>query len=152
MNRTITTLLLIVLTTVAYAQQVLSAGGDQYSTATMSISFTVGEMATSLFAQLDQGFQPASITGAVLTAVEPGYEHFQMYPNPASSYLMVKAGFTATPEVLVLDATGKKVTLPSTYSTDELRLDVSSLTAGVYVLLLTERSQPAKRLRFIKTN
>ena len=87
------------------------------------------------FTELNVGLV-ATLAGIVSNGVEDQTEsRLTVYPNPATSSLTVKGD--ALREVEIYDLLGRRLKKETCRGT-EVQLDVSSLAAGVYVLLVTQ--------------
>ena len=62
--------------------------------------------------------------------------HFEIFPNPASSVLMIQSGDEKEHHISIFDAQGKKY-MHQTFETS-LRIDISHLQAGLYILVFDE--------------
>ena len=87
------------------------------------------------FTELNLGLV-ATLAGLVSTGVDEAVsEGLTVFPNPTSGTLTVKG--LPMRQVEVYDLMGQRV-INETCHEDEIQLDVSSLVAGVYVLLVTQ--------------
>ena len=87
------------------------------------------------FTELNLGLV-ATLAGLVSYDVEDvAEESLVVYPNPVAETLTIKG--VSMKQIEVFNTLGQRV-LDKTCHEDEVRLDVSSLAAGVYVLLVTQ--------------
>ena len=70
------------------------------------------------------------------TLKESTIQNFYVYPNPAQDYFKITAALGSY-SIDILDLTGR-VIITSKMTTDNLQLDVSSFTQGVYLLKVTD--------------
>jgi len=78
---------------------------------------------------------------------------FYVYPNPASSYIQINPTqtFKGTGEIRVTNMVGNLVLKSTANNSNALRMDVSSLMPGIYVVELTDATKKAiGRAKFIK--
>ena len=78
---------------------------------------------------------------------------FYVYPNPASSYIQINSTqtFKGTGEIRVTNMVGNLVLKSTANNSNALRMDVSSLMPGIYVVELTDATKKAiGRAKFIK--
>ena len=73
-------------------------------------------------------------------------EFLSVYPNPASDHLNIalKAEFKTSVELAIYNTTGqlvRKFSKVNANNTNELRIDISDLTPGVYMLRITDENQ-----------
>ncbi len=89
----------------------------------------------------------------VVTGVEESLAaDFLLYPNPAFGQVLVQSASGSRIEnVQVFDLSGKCVTAVSAVQSMEFRMDVSSLSAGMYLLQITSSAGiTAKKLQVLK--
>ena len=76
-------------------------------------------------------------------------QNFRIYPNPSFDYLTI-TGSLGTYCIDVIDLTGR-VIITTDLTTDNLQLDVSSLTQGVYLLRVIDKENGCTEiLKFLK--
>jgi hypothetical protein len=124
-------------------RSVLGAAGKTDANKTIRLEWTLGELAVSHFehpgGELNEGFhQPYLIveSGQTLTTAD---QRFQIYPNPVSADLFVKAKLRANEQVRLrlIDPAGRLL-LPDRLTgglVDE-QLDLQRFPAGHYYLLV----------------
>lgn len=121
-----------------FAQEVLSSGGDHFTTTDYAVSFTLGELAIETVSSTDriltQGFHQTNLT--ITSVSEVTSAEVLVYPNPASNVINITGleQFNVLRYRLV-DVTGRTVLdyQGSMLST----LDVSPFPVGFYVLSVT---------------
>lgn len=64
-------------------------------------------------------------------------EHFNIYPNPTSSFLNLPHGWT---RIIAYNSTGKRV-FDYTNNSDTTKIDVSDMPSGVYIVTLIKSSR-----------
>jgi hypothetical protein len=143
----------VLLTAHASAQSlsptVQASSGDYSVSPNASLSWTLGETATETYTsannQLTQGFQQAEL---IITGIENPNEAISVtiYPNPSAGQVSIK--FTLTEarkvELNVMDITGKLVSTQQqdiSAGVQILSTDLTSLAAGKYLLVITDREK-----------
>ena len=134
---------------------VIASAGDYFDNGTVSISFTVGEVAvTTLEAGdvvLTQGFQqPFELDVTAVKDQEINWS-VKTYPNPVKEQLHVK--FTLEkPEdfnVVVMDLTGKKVLVKKfgQVQPGEVRqIDFQNYAPGIYLISVTSADKSVRKI------
>jgi hypothetical protein len=134
---------------------VVASAGDYFDNGTVSISFTVGEVAvTTLEAGdivLTQGFQqPFELDVTAVNDQEITWS-VKTYPNPVRENLHVKFtlehpdGFT----LVVMDLTGKKVFIKKydqVQSGEVKDIDFSQYAPGIYLISLTSQDKTVRKI------
>jgi len=86
-------------------------------------------------------------SAASITAISgPEAPEAVAFPNPAGGWLYVEGDLSAKPAWFVSDLQGRRYSVSGVFSAKGLRLNVSSLPAGLYVLYLA----PFKPIKFLK--
>ncbi|RXK59300.1 T9SS type A sorting domain-containing protein [Lacibacter luteus] len=77
---------------------------------------------------------------------------FSLFPNPVSSStrLFSKDGFTSAQAILILDAKGAVVRKINPSGSNNLQLDLTNLTNGLYLIQITDRNQVIEKIPFVK--
>ena len=98
------------------------------------------------FAELNLGLV-ATLAGLVETSVpEDPSDVLAVYPNPVRDHIIVRG--VPMRQIEVFDTLGRRV-LKETCHDEEVRLDVSSLVAGVYVLRVVDDAMNVHSHRFV---
>ena len=119
-------------------QQVIATAGNYSESETVSVSWTLGEVAIETFKNesitLSQGFQQGDLT--INTLVEESLLDFSLsaYPNPVLDRLTVEFDMDNLP-YQVVDLNGK-VILNGTLYTRGGTIDFSRVSEGVYFLVI----------------
>lgn len=122
-------------------QQVIASGGDQSESETVSISWTLGEVAIGTFENesmiITQGFQQGDLR--VSNLVEKSLLDFSLkaYPNPVLDILTVEFDRDDLAYQLV-DMNGKIILNGKLY-TESGTIDLTGLTEGIYFLVVDEK-------------
>lgn len=139
---------------------VMASAGDYLSNGSMSLSFTLGEVAvTTLQATnliLTQGFQqPFEIDIGNAVEEKPVNWSVKAFPNPVENILKIKFTLEQTDSytLQVMDITGKKmlvqeldfVTTGETYE-----IDMSEYAPGIYLLNITSKDQKTNQIYKIR--
>lgn len=151
----ILTLLYLASAVSLHAQDAVTAAGGSATVQGLSVSWSIGEAVTETFKgatlTLTQGVQQPQKIEIVNSSPElPGYT-IAAYPNPASDYVTVSvSGDAARPVVVrIFDSTGR-ICYASQIADSELRIPVSNLPAGMYVLQLTDKKKNIQTFKLIK--
>ncbi|MEJ0031562.1 MAG: T9SS type A sorting domain-containing protein [Bacteroidota bacterium] len=146
-------LLALALTASAQTAQIVASAGDKLSTTSISIEFTVGDLAVEPWEQgslrLFQGFQAANYGLTLVTGLEKE-TMFSFYPNPTQKFLNIEADLTPGSTFHITDISGKNFELPTELTAHKAVVDVSTLPASLYVLTIRDHSGIAYRIKFIK--
>ncbi|MCW3126532.1 MAG: hypothetical protein JWO03_2190 [Bacteroidetes bacterium] len=132
----------------AVAPQVIASGGNYISSASGSISYTIGEAVTPTLAGgghiLTQGFQqPTDIVNGLLDIEKEAYGSFTVYPIPATDKLWFGYEFPTQGLVKIelYNTLGQKLDLSisEAYESGKVvhSLDCTSYAAGQYILSAT---------------
>jgi hypothetical protein len=65
---------------------------------------------------------------------------YAVYPNPAKDVLFVEAPQGETPQISCLNLQGKLVRLTQTTNSDKSIIDLSNLSRGTYILLMSDKT------------
>lgn len=122
--------------------QVIASSGTIYSNASSSIEFTIGEVATSTLTAggntLTQGFHQPEIRFASLEDYSNNYA-FNLYPNPTEQFITVESTKEDDMQVHLYDANGKVILVSSVFQ-QKITVDLQTLAAGSYILMVTKKS------------
>jgi hypothetical protein len=135
---------------------VIAAAGDYFknSTSGVSISWTLGEIATETLAPngssviLTQGFQQPNYGPTWVPAIKDFDFEIKVYPNPTTDYIKIELRDNLEIEMNVdmYDAIGRKLIATKMESgVTEKTIDVLNLRAGIYFLKLTSTDQQSMR-------
>jgi Secretion system C-terminal sorting domain len=126
---------------------VVASAGDYFSNGTVSISWTLGEVATETIGNgtniLTQGFQQpnyTSVIGAVPTYLNPKFE-VSLYPNPSTDYvkLTIKGNDDFELQVSLYDAIGRQLlTSKIAAGVTDKTIDMSSYHSGIYFVKISQ--------------
>ncbi len=118
-------------------RQVLSASGTTYAQAGFTLDFTLGELATTTYAQglsMSEGFHQV---WALITATESPAQDLELtlYPNPTPGFLNVETAELLSFKLASLDG---RVLMQGKIEGGKSRIDVGFLGAGLYLLCLQD--------------
>lgn len=155
--KNITTILLLLFGTVAlYAQQGNPSAGGDVANATGSASYSVGQIgytvATGSNGSVAQGVQQAFEFSTLGADNFPKINmEMKVYPNPTTSSLYLKIEDTTLKNLhyQLYDASGKLVKKDNIKSAETL-IDLSTKTAGIYLLIVADASSKLKSFKIIK--
>jgi len=114
----------------------------------MKPGFAVGDIVPNT-ASIYFDTNPAIITNtftteftAALANASFGLENFVLYPNPTNSFIQVNLQNTTEllEDVIIYDVLGKTVKNLSANNSNEMKVDVSNLSKGVYLVEITTQS------------
>lgn len=136
---------------ISMAPSVIGAGGAYAENESFSLSWTLGELATSTLTGgdliLTQGFQQAFTVGTGIDEKETNWD-ILVYPNPVGDELRIRFDIPNTEDFLIeiQDLTGRlirQVQYKKVNPGDILLLNTSTYTAGIYLLkvLTPDRQQ-----------
>ena len=124
-------------------RSVLGAAGKAETSKTISLEWTLGEVAVSHYehsgGKINEGFHQPYLSVESDQTLATSDQRFQIYPNPVSADLLVKAKLRANEQVRLrlIDPTGRLL-LPDRITgglVDE-QLDLQRFPAGHYYLLV----------------
>jgi hypothetical protein len=122
--------------------EVIASAGTNYANASSQIEFTIGEVATSTLTAggntLTQGFHQPELRFASLEDYANDYV-FTLYPNPTQEFVTVESTKEDEMQVHLYDANGKAIMVSSVFQ-QKITLDLQTLAAGSYVLMVTKKS------------
>ena len=134
---------------------VIASAGDYFDNGTVSISFTVGEVAvTTLEAGdviLTQGFQqPFELDVTGVKDQEINWS-VKTYPNPVKEKLHVKFTLEKVEDftIVVMDLTGKKVLikkLEQVQPNEVKDIDFQDYAPGIYLISLTSKDKSVRKI------
>lgn len=89
--------------------------------------------------------------GECVTSVnENEMANIQAYPNPASDIINLQFTINGKLDIVVKDATGRTLITDKASKSGTHSIDISTLPAGTYLLIITSDSGQTKNLRFVK--
>ena len=145
---------MLLATTTATAQEVVSTQGDSYSNGTANIDFTIGEVVintgTDGTNDITQGFHQTNWNFLGVEDHAPSYEA-TIFPNPTSEVLNIRTSTFENVTYRLYDAQGKLV-LQDKLSSEQTKIPVSNLATGSYSLILNNETQNLKTFKVIKTH
>lgn len=132
------------------APTVLSSAGGYFDNGSVSLSWTLGEVAVTTISSgnyvLTQGFQQSKLTITGVRELDLNWS-LEAYPNPVQDQLRVKFSIDRTNdfEIEVMDMTGKSMRIyrfDGLVNGTELEIDFTGFTQGIYLLNIrtTDRS------------
>jgi len=138
-------LFLLAISVTAYSQdlpqQVVASAGDQYTNASASVSWTVGELTIATLSSssvtLSQGFQQGNLT--VNTLVDQDMLDFNLkaYPNPVIDILILETD-EKQQRYQVINMQGE-VVLNGNITAVLQEIDFTNLPNGVYLLSVDQK-------------
>lgn len=140
--------------TQSLAPEIIASSGDYFTSATIKLNWTLGEMVTETYSFggeiLTQGFQQANF---LFTSIEETAENNEItiFPNPFSDIINVNTGEYKGLQLIVYGLDGialieKKVAKSNT------QLDFSSFSPGMYFIRLSDGQKEIKVFKIQKIN
>jgi hypothetical protein len=135
-------------------RDVIANAGNEVSTSTLQMSWTVGEMAVATATNtnliITEGFQQADEQPVAIDESRDFNTEITVYPNPVSDllYFEVSTDDRVEMEATLYDISGRKITsIPAFRVLGQHRgqLDMSQLPAGEWLLRFTDKQQQQVR-------
>lgn len=151
MVKNVLTLLLLGAVGLCHAQTLISPGGATVSNTSMSVSYSIGELAITTLSDSEdaytQGFQQPSIAKPVDECSPSAIDVIVLFPNPVRDEINLQGQFNCFINYSVLRA-GQAVK-QGTF--DGSPINVSALTPGIYFLhLISKQNQYSRIIKFFK--
>ena len=124
--------------TKSIAQEVVSSQGDSYTSESVQVDFSIGEVLVDSYATnlvtYTQGFHQSYVVELALGTNEPLTKvNVLIYPNPASNFLKIEMESSDGSRYLLHDLMGKLVREGS-LNTSSTTVDISNLADGTFRL------------------
>ena len=151
MVKNVLTLLLLGAVGLCHAQTLISPGGATVANASMSVSYSIGEIAITTLSDFEdaytQGFQQPTFTKPVDECLPGAINVLVLFPNPVKDVINLQGQFNCFIQYSVLRA-GQAV---KSGTFDGSPIDVSGLAPGIYFLhLIGKQTQFSRIIKFIK--
>ena len=151
MVKNVLTLLLLGAVGLCHAQTLISPGGATIANTSMSVSYSIGEIAITTLSDFEdaytQGFQQPTFTKPVDECTPGAINVLVLFPNPVKDVINLQGQFNCFIQYSVLRA-GQAV---KSGTFDGSPIDVSGLTPGIYFLhLIGKQTQFSRIIKFIK--
>lgn len=151
MVKNVLTLLLLGAVGLCHAQTLISPGGATVANASMSVSYSIGEIAITTLSDFEdaytQGFQQPTFTKPVDECLPGAINVLVLFPNPVKDVINLQGQFNCFIQYSILRA-GQAV---KSGTFDGSPIDVSGLTPGIYFLqLIGKQTQFSRIIKFIK--
>jgi len=117
------------------AQSLVGSAGEVHQTASVQLSFSVGEISIDTYSgpvTLTQGFQQAELLSTGIESIS----HFEIsfYPNPTSGVLFLRPELPGNYAVEVFDLQGRSVYSNRTFINEQFTLDLAAISLGTYAM------------------
>lgn len=133
--------------------EVLTTAGETYTNSNIKLSWTLGEGMTESYTGatviLTQGFQQPALTATSIKTPQNQFGEIKVYPNPTSQSLFIERERGQRLDVQLMDMKGSLIMSESLH-TLRGKLDVSSISRGVYLLKMTDGKNFTKTVRVEK--
>lgn len=152
MLKNLLTLLLLGAVGLCHTQTLISPGGATVANASMSVSYSIGEIAIATLSDFEedtytQGLLQPSFSKPVDECSPGAINVIVLFPNPVKDVINLQGQFNCFLQYSILR--GGQAVKSGTF--DGSPIDVSSLTSGIYFLHLTARqNQYSRIIKFIK--
>ena len=142
----------LALSSVTYAQEIVSTQGDSYTNGSGSIDFTIGEVVINTVTDgtndLTLGFHQTNWNFLGVEDFAPNYEAI-IFPNPTEDVLNIRTSAFENVTYTLYDAQGKLV-MQDKLSAEQTPIQVSQLAPGSYSITLNNETQILKTFKLIK--
>lgn len=140
----------------SWAQEVISSAGANHSSANLQVSWTIGEPVVETFSTggliLTQGFHQSKL---VVTAIDPiplaGFD-IEVYPNPTSGDVNIKLnkGSISKLRFSLYTSQGEQI-LGQEFSSQTERINMQLLAPGFYILKIApDKDIPVQTFKIVK--
>jgi len=138
--------------------QVISSAGNYAEGTNVSISWTLGEVATETIGNNDniitQGFHQPDYNIVVIEHIESPQLDVTIYPNPTNGLLNIewKGNDNSTAVISLFDLTGKQIINQKVSETSSIgQIDITGLANSTYILqIISEDAKLKKDFRIVK--
>lgn len=145
---TLTGLLLVIfIQAQTISQQVIGSAGESYENGSISISWTIGEVAVETLEQngliLTQGFQQGYFEITSVDEIPLSSILVEIYPNPAKEYINIEVKHNDEFDIVVemFDLQGRLVKNRNIEKgTNRIELELTNLSASQYILRLSKKN------------
>lgn len=140
----------------AIDQSLIGSNGETFKNQIFQLDWSIGELSTSTFAnsqiKLTEGFHQTDIKITEVNIPSIDLFKFEVYPNPATNYIVIKADAIDTEKVksVISDTNGKIIMKPDISSNNQ-EIDVSLLTNGIYYLRILYNNNTIKTYKIVKS-
>jgi hypothetical protein len=128
----------------------VSSGGGVATQGTLSMVYTVGELAiqenTVGTVHLSEGFIGPDIIAAMGVEDYTQLDGVNVYPNPVKTNVNIELPDYNNYEIRVFDLTGKELMLVNIEDDNRTRLNLSQLKSGMYLLSIIDREHKLSRI------
>ncbi|MBN2890318.1 MAG: T9SS type A sorting domain-containing protein [Bacteroidales bacterium] len=136
------TLLLVLSFSLVEGQELVGSAGGSFETATYSMDWSVGEVATSTYSAgsytLSEGLHQNFITvEAIDQVVEFG---ISIFPNPTSDFININSSEIANFDVKIIDVDGRNI-VNQNVTGNQTQIDFTNFANGIYILSITKNNQ-----------
>ncbi|MEO1448722.1 MAG: T9SS type A sorting domain-containing protein [Bacteroidota bacterium] len=137
---------------VSVAPEVVATAGESYTSSTVNVDWTLGEVMTESFdgtIVLTQGFHQPEIKITSIKDPAAGFGLVKVYPNPSAGSISIEREKNGDLQLTLWDINGRLLMQQGTASALHT-LDLSSLPTGMYILRLSDGKQGARSIRIQK--
>lgn len=137
--------------------EVLTTSGDYFTSAGAQLSWTLGEpvieTVSGTNATLTQGFQQTWQTGTIVNEINPSQMQITVFPNPTQGQITFSFKQTSGRNFMIsyFDIAGKLIrTEQVNYSGTQIQSDISSVTPGMYLIVISDENLNQQSFQLIK--
>lgn len=120
--------------------RVLATAGTSFSSSTVSLDFTLGELMTSTFTNesnlLTQGFHQPEMLFVATDDHDAGIS-FNLFPNPTARFVTIESTLETPVQIRIYDMAGKAIEASSIF-TRQITIDLHSFISGQYIMAITD--------------
>lgn len=151
--KTLTTVFLTIVSTLAFSQEVLTSAGGVFQNSTVNLCWTLGEPVIETFTKNDviltQGFHQTRLVATSIFTFSVS-DAIKISPNPTSGLLLVEVDSPGLAKFAVLfDVSGNPL-LRKNLDKDRTEIDFRDYPSGNYLLKIEESRVTLKIFKVIK--
>ncbi len=138
-----------------HSQEVIASSGDYFENSSGSLSFTLGEIATETLENdqmvLNQGFQQSGLTITKVSEAEKSPVQLDVYPNPASSYVILSLSEEPGKDWLFrVVASSGKIMIQKKIDDRKITVQLESCPPGIYLLQISDGNSMTHSYKIVK--
>ena len=139
------------------SQEVIASSAGYSETASLSLSWTIGENFTETFSNNDiiltQGFNQGNIIITDISEMVFPEITIAVYPNPVKEYINIRMDTKSTDNLKaeIFSMSGMKL-LSESINSNNTGIDIQRLPASDYILRLSNSDQVLKSFKIVKTD
>jgi len=135
------------------AQQIISAGGDNFTNSTLSVSWTIGEPITETVSNssniLTQGFHQSKLNITEIYNINSEGVSISLFPNPTQDFVNLKVEDYENLSFQLFSFNGKLIQTNKLFS-EKTEIKMNNLSASAYFLKIFKGTKLIKTYQIIK--